>query len=92
MSGATSLPGYNKMCVTIAPDAFNELGMMFIETMNLAQQLGHPIDHVIAAAMYSIGGAVAQRGGVLDLDAPLRDALPSVVRGYLVAIRERQQS
>lgn len=49
--------------------------------------MSHPADSVFRAAMYAIGSAIAQRGGVLMPDEPLKSAVPSMVDGYDAALK-----
>lgn len=84
--------GLKAKVITLDGKQERDIGWYVIEAMNRAQADGHGIDHVLAAAAYSIGAAIAQRGGVLLIDQPLREALPPLVRGYHDAQKMRQQS
>ena len=68
-------------------DAAQELG----NTMNAMQANGLTIDQVLMAFCWAVGAAIAQRGGVLDLNAPLADALSPLADGYR-AMKKQQAS
>jgi hypothetical protein len=53
------------------------------KAMNDAQMVkGFTVDQVLMAVGYALGASIYSRGGRLDLDAPLRAALPPLVSGY----------
>jgi hypothetical protein len=55
-------------------------------------QKGHNTHAVVLAALAAVGSCVRQSHMVLPLDAPLRDALPSLVWGYENAAARMQDS
>jgi hypothetical protein len=54
-----------------------------LNALNDCQKVdGYTIDQTLMSALMVIGSALKQRGLVLDLNAPLRQALPPLVMGY----------
>ena len=54
-----------------------------LKALNDAQFVdGHTVDEVLMAALFIVGAGLKRRGAVLQLDAPLRMAIPPLVNGY----------
>jgi hypothetical protein len=68
-------------------DAAQELA----NTMNAMHANGLTMDQVLMASCWAVGAAIAQRGGVLDMSAPLAEALSPLADGYL-AMKKQQTS
>jgi hypothetical protein len=59
-----------------------DVSQYILDAMNQAQKDGYTIEDVITAVAFCTGVAVARLGGVLQLSAPLCDALPPLADGY----------
>lgn len=67
-----------------------EVATLIMQAMNDAQfKSGRTIDEVLMATAFALGAGIAQRGGVLLLDTPLRRALPPLVSGYESKLKDR---
>lgn len=75
--------GFKAVEVRMTNADIRKIGDGVFDAMNAAQERGYSLDQVIAATAYVLGSAIAQRGGVLLLDVPLKDALPLLSAGYL---------
>jgi hypothetical protein len=54
-----------------------------VKAMNDSQQVkGYSIDQVLFAYLFVLGAALRQRGGVLLVNLPLKEALPPLALGY----------
>ncbi len=71
------------MRVEISSERLELVGRRMAEVMNAAQKTqGFSVDEVICGMLFMAGCAIKQRGAVLHLDKPLREALPPVAIGY----------
>jgi hypothetical protein len=53
-----------------------------MEAINDTQKKGFTIDEVLCALMVTLGSTLRQRGVILDLDKPVREALSPLAMGY----------
>jgi hypothetical protein len=77
--------------VEVSAERLREIGEPMMEAINEAQMNGFTIDDVLCAMMVTLGSALRQRGVVLDLDKPLREALPPIATGYENTKVERRE-
>ena len=92
LEGGDTVSEMQTKSISMSGREMKEIGSYITDAMNQAMQDGHQIDRVIMACAYALGAAIAQRGGVLLLDEPLRRALPPLVAGYDASNKLKQQS
>lgn len=80
------------LVIELSGAELRRLAQPMLDLMNAQQQEGTTIDMVLASAAYVVGWAIAQRGGILPLDKPLREALPPLVLGYEQFNSTKQQA
>lgn len=68
--------------VELNPERLAEASSFMVAAMNKGQRAGFTVDEMIAAALFMCGVGIKQRGGILALDKPLRQALPPIAMGY----------
>lgn len=76
-----------KMQVELSEQRTREASRFIIDAINKGQRSGFTIDEMIAAALFMAGSCIKQRGGILNLDKPLQEALPPIALGYGVSAR-----
>lgn len=82
-----------RVVVEVSAADIQRCGRYVSEAMNRAQQEGgYTLDQTLASAAFALGAAIAQRGAILHLEEPLRQALPPLVQGYETALRKFQQA
>jgi len=69
--------------VTLTPAQLTDSGVLILHALNAMQlEQGLTVDQAITSALWAMGYVIAERGGVLKLDAPLREAMPGFVASY----------
>lgn len=77
--------------VEISSKQLKDAAKELLNTMNAMQASGLTVDQVLMASCWAVGVALAQRGGVLNLSAPIAEALSPLADGYL-AMKKQQTS
>ena len=70
-------------------NGFNWNNTSSIKTMNDTIDEGASFDDVLLSTIYIVGNMMAQRGIILDLDAPLKDTMSPLVAGYIAQRNEK---
>lgn len=78
--------------IEMSAQLIKEIGSLIADALNDVQsKQGYSTDQMITTTMFMIGTWVSERGIILPLDTPLREALPPLVAGYeAVSKRTRQ--
>lgn len=83
---------FEKKVLNMTRNQMQTVGNPILGVMNTLQtEHGFTIDEVLMGTLFAVGAAIRQRGGVLDMTASLRIALPPLVAGYEAAdVRVKQ--
>lgn len=72
-----------KLTVTVNGNDIINIGHKILECMsNCIDNDGYTDDQVIAATLYTIGSALANRGVIIDQNKSVIDSLPTLILGY----------
>lgn len=75
--------------------SFNEMNKVagrMLKALNDTQFIdGYTLDETLMVAMYIIGAGLKKRGVVLQINLPLKDALPPIVMGYNAQAKQSGQ-
>lgn len=78
--------------VSVTHAQLEKASARLLQAMNAAQfEDGHTIDEVLMAALYVVGAGIRRRCAVLLMDAPLKQALPPLVAGYMAEDKRLSQ-
>lgn len=72
----------SQVMIEVTQEKLQAIGEPIAAAVNEAQMKGYSVDEVLTALMVFLGGAIRQRGAILHLDKPLREALPPIALGY----------
>lgn len=72
----------NKVYVVMSVQRAEEITKPIAAALVQAQRNGFTADEVLTCLLLMAGSALKQRGAVIDLDKPLRYALPEIAQAY----------
>lgn len=78
--------------ISMSANEMNKAAARMLKALNDTQFIdGYTIDETLMVAMYIVGAGLKKRGVVLQIDLPLKAALPPIVSGYNAQAKQSGQ-